>query len=190
MDIMIAGVGGQGTILTSKILAYASLLEGNIARTGETIGMSQRGGCVVSHVRTKNSFSPYIPKGQADLLFSFELCEGARNLPFLKENGAAIINTSKVTPITVALGAMEYDEQGIKDYITSNRKAYLVDANKIALECGNVKSVNVVLIGIAFGLGLIDMSEESIINSIKANVKPQFFEMNVSAFRAGIASIK
>ena len=84
MDILISGVGGQGTILASKILSYSAVVEGNKARTGETIGMSQRGGCVISHVRTGEVNSPYIPIGGADLLLSFELCEGARNIQYIK----------------------------------------------------------------------------------------------------------
>ncbi len=186
MDILISGVGGQGTILASKILANGAVLDGSErARTGETIGMSQRGGCVVSHVRTSDTYSPYIQLGGADLLLSFELCEGARNLPQLKKNGVAIVNTAEINPITVALGAASYDTDMMIKYISDNVKAYFLDANKLALECGSVKSVNVVLVGVAFGLGLLDISKQSLLDAIKNNVKPKFYEMNVKAFEIG-----
>lgn len=186
MDILISGVGGQGTILASKILANGAILDGSErARTGETIGMSQRGGCVVSHVRTSDTYSPYIPLGGADLLLSFELCEGARNLPHLKKDGVAIVNTAEINPITVALGAASYDADMMKDYISTNTKAYFLDANKLSLECGSVKSVNVLLVGFAFGLGLLNISKESLLHAIKNNVKPKFYEMNVKAFECG-----
>ena len=186
MDILISGVGGQGTILASKILASAALIDGSsTARTGETIGMSQRGGCVVSHVRTEKTFSSYIPLGSEELLLSFELCEAARNIPQLKKGGSAVINTAQVNPITVSLGACTYDADTMKKYISENCNAYFIDANKIAAECGSVKSVNVVLVGAAYGLGLLDISKDALISALKKNVKPKFLDMNIKAFEAG-----
>jgi indolepyruvate ferredoxin oxidoreductase beta subunit len=190
MDILISGVGGQGTLLASKILAYSALLEGRNARTGETIGMSQRGGCVVSHVRTSNTYSPYIPSGSADLLISFELCEGARHIPHLKNNTYAIINTASITPISAALGISQYDEKKMFAYISANSKAVFIDADKLAEECGSIKTVNTILIGVAFGLGVLDVSSESIIKSMEKNIKPRFYDMNVKAFERGIKTIK
>ncbi len=188
MDILISGVGGQGTILASKILACAYMLEGHNARTGETIGMSQRGGCVVSHVRS-DANSPYIPLGKADVLLSFELCEGARNLPFLKKDGAAVINTARITPLTVALGACEYDEPAMRSSIAASGNAHFIDAEAIAREVGSTKAVNTVLVGAAFGLGLLSLKRESIVEAIRMNVAERFFEMNVRALEAGIASL-
>lgn len=185
MDILIAGVGGQGTILASKILAGAAIISGVNARTGETIGMSQRGGCVVSHVRIGENSSPYIPMGGADLLLSFELCEGARNLPQLRAGGRAIINTARINPVTAALGLMKYDDEAIIKYIKDNCDAHFVDANSIALSCGSVKAVNTVMAGLAVGVGLLDFPCEAVIESIRKNVPPKFFEMNEKAFRAG-----
>ncbi len=185
MDILITGVGGQGTILASKILAYASVIEGRSARTGETIGMSQRGGCVVSHVRTGNAHSPYIPMGGADVLLSFELCEGARSIPQLKMNGYAIINTASVAPISTTLGGAKYETEEMMEYISKNSHAVFVDADKLARECGSAKAVNTVLIGVAFGLGVLDVSEESIVQSIKKNIKPKYLDLNMKAFRLG-----
>ncbi len=188
MDILVSGVGGQGTILTSKILAKAAVLNGSsCARTGETIGMSQRGGCVVSHVRTENTFSPYIPMRSADLLLSFELCEGARNIAQLKKDGIAIVNTAQINPVSVSLGVSEYSSEKIKKYISDNSKAYFIDANAVAEKSGTVKAVNIVLIGFAFGLGLLKISKEAIVDSIKQNVSSKFYELDVRAFEAGIA---
>ncbi|MFA6948609.1 MAG: indolepyruvate oxidoreductase subunit beta [Eubacteriales bacterium] len=186
MDILIAGVGGQGTILASKILAGAAIECGVTARTGETIGMSQRGGCVVSHVRIGDNASPYIPMGGADLLLSFELCEGARNLPQLKKGGRAIINTAKINPVTAALGLMKYDADAIIKYISDNCDAHFIDANAIAITCGSVKAVNSVMAGIAVGIGLLDFPHDALISAIRKNVPPKFFEMNVKAFGAGV----
>ena len=191
MDIVISGVGGQGTILASKILAAAAVIDGSkLARTGETIGMSQRGGCVVSHVRTDRAFSSYIPLGNADLLLSFEICEAARNIPQLKKGASAIINNSQVNPITVSLGACEYDADKMKDYINANSRAHFINANEIAEKCGSVKAVNVVLVGAAYGLGLLDLSKDALMEALKNNVKTKFLEMNIAAFEAGAAAVK
>lgn len=186
MDILISGVGGQGTILASKILAYSAVVEGNNARTGETIGMSQRGGCVVSHVRTGSVNSPYNPVGGADLLLSFELCEGARNINYINKNGIAVINTTKIMPVTTSLGTSEYDEEQIKKFITDNARAVFVDANSLAHEAGSVKAVNTVLIGVAYGIGILDVSKESIIQSMEKNIKQRFIDLNMRAFEAGV----
>ncbi len=190
MDILIAGVGGQGTILASKILAYAAVIEGRKARTGETIGMSQRGGCVVSHVRTGGSHSPYIPVGGADLLLSFEPCEGARNIAYLKKGGKAAINTASITPVSTALGLSAYDGDKMMKYIAENSKAVFIDANKLAKESGSIKAVNSVLIGAAFGLGVLDLSEESLRQSMKKNIKPSFLDLNMRAFHSGVKEVE
>lgn len=188
MNIIISGVGGQGTILASKILAAGAVLEGRNARTGETIGMSQRGGCVVSHVRTGNIHSAYIPAGKADLLLSFEIIEGARCIPQLKKDGQAIINTTVITPVSATLGKTSLDVEKVKNYISQNSHAVFVDADSIAKKCGSVKASNTVLIGVAFGLGVLDLSRESLIQTIQNNVKPKFFDLNVKAFNAGVAA--
>lgn len=186
MDILISGVGGQGTILASKILAYSAVIEGRNARTGETIGMSQRGGCVVSHVRTGNVNSPYIPVGGADLLLSFELCEGARNISYLNNNGFAIINTAKVMPVSTTLGTSKYDDDKMIESISENSRAVFVNANFLAQKCGSVKSVNTILIGVSFGLGILDVSKDSIVKSIEKNIKFEFFSLNLKAFEVGM----
>ncbi|MDR0947322.1 MAG: indolepyruvate oxidoreductase subunit beta [Ruminococcus sp.] len=187
MNIVISGVGGQGTILASKILAEAAKQSGaEFVRTGETIGMSQRGGSVLSFLREGNISSPYIQKGGADLLLSFELCEGARNLPYLKKGGNAVINTAKIKPLSVSLGNAVYDEAAITGYINENSSATFIDAEKIAVSLGNAKCINIVMLGAAFGKGFLNFGKETLIEAIKSTVKPQFTELNINAFEKGI----
>ena len=186
MNIIIAGVGGQGTILASKILAAAALKSGFSPMTGETIGMSQRGGCVTSHVRTDKAASPYIPMGEADLLLGFELCESARNIPALKSGGKAVVNLKRINPVTVSLKKAEYDGEKMKEYISENSDCVFTDALTIAEECGSAKTINIVLIGVALGMGFFNMDIQSIKSAIEKNVPPKFLEMNIRAFEAGI----
>ena len=135
MDILVAGVGGQGTILTSRLLAEAAVQAGKFVRTGETIGMSQRGGCVVSHVRIgSREKSPYIPLGKADLILAFEMAEAARNLDRLKPGGKVIVSMQRVEPITVTLGGMEYDDETIKQALAD---AIFIDGYGAAEKAGN-----------------------------------------------------
>ena len=124
------------------------------------------------------------------MLLSFELCEGARNLPFLKKGGAAVVNTARITPLTVALGACTYDESAMRDAITANSDAHFIDAEAIAREVGSTKAVNTVLVGAAFGLGLLNLRRESLIEAIRMNVAPKFFELNVKALEAGMEAVK
>lgn len=186
MNILITGVGGQGTILASKILVYAYVIEGRSARTGETIGMSQRGGCVVSHVRDGKPHFPYIPVGEADLLLSFELCEGARRTPYLKKNGFAIINTTSIIPVSTALETADYDVERITKYIEESSNAVFINADKLARECGSLRAVNTVLIGAACGLGVLELSMDSIMQSMKKNIKAKYLDLNIQAFRTGM----
>ncbi len=186
MNIVISGVGGQGTILASKILAEAALIEGFSPRTGETIGMSQRGGSVTSHVRTDGANSSYIQKGGADLLIGFELCEAARNLGMLSPNGKAIVNTKTIKSVVVSLGKAEYDAEAMKTYLADNTESYFLDAASIAATFGSEKATNILLLGVAYGAGFLDVSRESLEQAIKANVKSKFLDMNLAAFERGI----
>ena len=186
MDILIAGVGGQGTILASKILAKCAVISGKNARTGETIGMSQRGGCVVSHVRTGEASSPYIPQRSADVLLAFELCEGARGIAQLKPQGKALVNTAEIMPVAAAIGKAEYNACKMREYIEQNcGEAVFVDADGIAQSCGSVKAVNIVMLGAAARLGWLDMDREMLADVIIQSVAPKFREMNMAAFEAG-----
>lgn len=186
-DVLIAGVGGQGTILASRILAAASILKGEFARTGETIGMSQRGGCVVSNVRLGGErVSPYIPSAQADLLLGFELAETARNLGKLGPNGAAVVNTQVIKPVSLSLGIGKYDEAELGAYIKENcKKTVFIDGYGLAVQAGSAKAVNIVLLGAACGAGLLPFDKAELMQTIEQSVAARFVEMNQKAFSFG-----
>lgn len=188
-DILIAGVGGQGTVLASRILAAAAMEAGFFTRTSETIGMAQRGGCVISHVRIDSEdFSSIIPIKDADLLIGFEMAEAARNLYRLSENGKCIINTMTVKPVTSTLGNSNYDIEGIRNFIKSSAPDYtFVDGYNIAKNAGSVKAVNMVLLGAAASKGIFPFSNEVIKNAIIKNVSSKFADMNLKAFNLGFS---
>jgi indolepyruvate ferredoxin oxidoreductase beta subunit len=186
-DILIAGVGGQGTVLASRLIAAAAIKHGSFARTSETIGMSQRGGCVVSHVRVNSEkSSSIIPFYNADMIIAFELAEAARNLPRLSGNGCCIINTQVIKPVSASLGTSQYDIEGITKYIKSSTKeAYFIDGYNIAKEAGTVKAVNVVLLGAATAVGRMPFNKEVMLEAIVENVPQKFRELNQKAFNMG-----
>lgn len=186
-DILIAGVGGQGTILASRILAGASILRGEFARTGETIGMSQRGGCVVSNVRLgSKNVSPYIPMAQSDLLLGFELAEAARNIPRLKKSGVSVVNTQIIKPVSLSLGIGSYDVDELRKYITSNcRKTVFVDGYSLAVKAGSARAVNIVLLGAACGADMLPFSRDELIQTIQNSVTKKYTDMNMRAFEYG-----
>ncbi len=186
-DILIAGVGGQGTVLASRLLAAAAISQGSFARTSETIGMSQRGGCVVSHVRINSEkSSSIIPMASADMLIAFELSEAARSMPRLKKGGCCIVNTQIIKPVSASLGTSRYDIQEIKDYIDKNSaQLHYIDGYSLANKAGIVKAVNVVLLGAAAAAGQMPFSREIIEQAIIENVPRKYSELNQKAFRLG-----
>jgi len=191
-DILISGVGGQGTVLASRLIAAAATKQGNFARTSETIGMSQRGGCVVSHVRINSEkSSSIIPFHNANMIIAFELAEAARSLPRLSKDGCCIINTQIIKPVSASLGTSQYDIEEITQYIKNNAKeVYFIDGYSIAKEIGTVKAVNVVLLGAATAIGKMPFSRRAMLQSIVENVPQKFRELNEKAFEMGYKSIK
>ena len=190
-DILISGVGGQGTVLASRLIAAAAIRQGVFARTSETIGMSQRGGCVVSHVRlnSENS-SAIIPFGNANMLIAFELSEAARSLPRLRKDGCCIVNTQTIRPVSASLGTSQYDSDQIREFIKNNSfEVHFIDGYRIAEKAGNVKTVNVVLLGAAAAVGRIPFGREVILEAIVENVPQRFRDLNKTAFELGYASI-
>ena len=186
-DILIAGVGGQGTILASRILASAGILSGQFVRTGETIGMSQRGGCVVSHVRIgSEEKSSYLPMGGGGLLIGFELAEAARNIGKISRKGNGIINTQQIKPVPVSLGLQSYNTEEMKKYLARHMKQSLfLDGYHLAEEAGSVKSVNVVLIGAACGAGYLEFEKDILLEAVCQNVPQRFVQLNSDAFQLG-----
>ena len=179
-NILICGVGGQGTVLAAKVLSQAAISGGENVLSAETIGMAQRGGSVVSHVRIgDNVYSPLIPKGQADIIIAFEAAEAVRNIEYLKKNETVIINAKVVQPSTASLEGKVFEANTMIEFLKKDYKVVAVDAEKICEELGSSKVVNMVLLGAASTAGIID--REELKAAIKLLVKPAFYELNVRA---------
>ena len=184
-NILICGVGGQGTVLAAKVISQAAVSTGQKVVSAETIGMAQRGGSVTSHVRIGDEvFSPLIPNGQADLIIAFEASEAVRNIDFLKKNGTVVVNTKIVQPTTASLTGKNFAADEMLSHLKkTGAKVVALDADQIARKIGSPKVVNMVLLGAATKMGLI--SKEEILCAIKTLVKPDFYELNVNAVNEG-----
>ncbi len=177
---MIVGVGGQGTLLASRILGNTVINEGYDVKVSEVHGMSQRGGSVVTYVKYGDKvYSPIVDKGEADIILAFELLEAYRALPYLKKGGKIIVNNQKIDPMPVISGLAEYPEN-IEGKLG---EATVVDALALAREAGNTKAVNVVLIGVM--AKSTDIPYEKWVETIKSTVPPKFLEVNLKAFELG-----
>ena len=182
-NIMIVGVGGQGTLLASRILGNTVLNEGFDVKVSEVHGMSQRGGSVVTYVKFGDSVhSPIIDKGEADIILAFELLEAYRALPWLKQGGKMIVNDQQINPMPVITGAAQYPED-IKGKLAALANVTTLDALALATEAGNTKAVNVVLIGVM--AKNTDIPYEKWVETIKATVPAKFLEINLKAFDLG-----
>ncbi|MBE6612664.1 MAG: indolepyruvate oxidoreductase subunit beta [Ruminococcaceae bacterium] len=185
-NIMIVGVGGQGSLLASRILGNAVLLSGYDVKVSEVHGMSQRGGSVVTYVKYGDKVaSPVICKGEADIIMSFELLEAARWLPFLKKDGVVITNTQQINPMPVVTGAAEYPAELVSKMKAAGANVIAADALAIAREAGSEKAVNVALIGLmanalGFDTGILH-------EAIRMSVPEKFLELNMKAFALGAA---
>jgi indolepyruvate ferredoxin oxidoreductase beta subunit len=180
-NIIICGVGGQGTVLAAKVLSQAAISNGERVLSAETIGMAQRGGSVVSHVRIgEDVYSPLVPQGQADVLIAFEAAEAVRNIAFLKKGGSVIVNKKVVQPVTASLSGKTFDENEMISYIEKVAgNVIAVDTDQACKDLGSSKVVNMVLLGAASKSGLI--SKEELKDALKLLVKPEFYELNVRA---------
>jgi len=184
-NIMIVGVGGQGTLLASKLLGYVLLNEGYDVKVSEVHGMSQRGGSVVTYVRYgEKVYSPVIDRGEADVILSFELLEAARWLEYLKENGTIIVNTQKMEPMPVITGAAEYPDNLEEKMKKKGANVVAKDFLAIANEAGSSKAVNIALLG-CLSKYFPEISEEAWNKAIEANVAEKFLELNKKAFALG-----
>lgn len=183
MNIMIVGVGGQGTLLASRILGRVAIKEGYDVKVSEVHGMSQRGGSVVTYVKYGDKvYSPIIDKGEADLILAFEMLEAMRALPFLKKGGKMIANTQKMNPMPVITGAMEYPEN-IEKKIAEKADLLAVDALSLAEKAGTIKAVNVVLIGLL--AKSMNVDKNVWIETIEETVPQKFIDLNLKAFDMG-----
>ena len=182
--IMIVGVGGQGTLLASRILGNVLMSQGYDVKISEVHGMSQRGGSVVTYVKYGDKvYAPLVDLGEADYILAFERLEAARWISYLKEGGTLILNDRRISPMPVITGAMEYPSDIVEKISEKGIKIISSDALSMAIDAGNAKSVNVVMIGILSALA--DFSEEVWDKALSECVKPKFLELNKKAFSLG-----
>jgi indolepyruvate ferredoxin oxidoreductase beta subunit len=190
-NIFLSGVGGQGTILASNILAQVLLNAGYDVKKAEVHGMAQRGGDVTTHFRFGHKvYSPLIKQGDVDYLISFELLEALRYINWVKPDGKILLNNHSILPPSVSLGKMEYPkdvEQTFRKYFKEN--VWIINGNEIAKGLGSIQAANVVLIG-AFSNFFPDLAAEKWIDAIKELLPARLHEINVQAFREGKASLK
>ncbi len=185
-DILICGVGGQGTVLASRIIAAAAMAEGHTVHSAETIGMAQRGGPVTSHVRIGDeAYSPLIPLGKADLIIGFEPSEVVRNIAYLSAEGIAVVNTAAVKPVTASLSGSGYDGSEMTEYLKKRGGCIFADGVAECEKIGSVKFLNILLLGIAAGSGRLGIQKETLIGEIEKRVPEKFREANIRAFMSG-----
>lgn len=183
-NIMIVGVGGQGSLLASKLLGHLLLKEGYDVKVSEVHGMSQRGGSVVTYVRFgEKVYSPIIDKGQADFIVSFEKLEAARYVEYLKESGRIVVNTQEVDPMPVITGAAEYPENLVEKMENLEIMVDALDCLSLAEQAGSSKAVNIVLMGRLSKY--FDIPVEKWENAIRDCVPEKFRELNLKAFVLG-----
>ena len=182
-NIVICGVGGQGIILASNVLCYVAFLEGLDVKKSEVHGMAQRGGSVITHVRFgEKIYSPLIEQGKGDIILSFEKLEALRYIHYLKKNGIVIVNDREIPPMSVLTGTVFYPVN-IERKLKKSGKTFFIDAAKIALELGNIRAVNIILLGVLSKF--LKFKKESWEKAIKENVKEKFAELNIAAFDRG-----
>ena len=181
-SVVLVGVGGQGILLASEILAQTAMLAGYDVKTNEVHGMAQRGGSVMAQVRYgQKVYSPLIEEGTAVALASLEQIEGLRAAHYLREDGLAVVSSQQVIPVTVSSGGAEYPLDAVERVQSVFKNVKLVDAVAIAAEAGNSKAANVAVIG-ALSTGL-EFSEDLWIQAIKKSVKPAFIDLNIEVFK-------
>ena len=182
-NIVLCGVGGQGTVLASRLISSAALARGIPVLSAETIGMAQRGGSVFSHVRLGAGVTcPLMARGTADLIIAFEPAEAVRQLPFLKPDGCVVVSTRPVVPVSAMTGGPAYDLEGIMAYLHEKvENLVVVDAAKAARDLGSAKCLNVVLLGAAVRSGVLQLSEDDIAGAVKQLVPERFQELNARA---------
>ncbi|MDR1906126.1 MAG: indolepyruvate oxidoreductase subunit beta [Clostridiales bacterium] len=185
MNILIVGVGGQGTLLASRILGNLAAVSGYDCKLNEVHGMAQRGGSVVTHVKMADKvFSPVIAEGDADFILGFEILEAFRYRHFLKKGGTIIVNIQEIMPMPVVIGAAEYPKN-LAEILKSENNAAAVDAYSLALSAGNVKTVNTVILGYfakKAGIPYADMEK-----ALGLSVKPKLLDINKTALKYGYA---
>ncbi|MHB8127272.1 MAG: indolepyruvate oxidoreductase subunit beta [Desulfitobacteriaceae bacterium] len=188
LNIMIVGVGGQGTLLASRILGAIAFKMNYDVKVSEVHGMSQRGGSVVTYIKYGTKIhSPLIEKGEADIILAFEKLEALRWTDYLKDDGMIIINDQEINPMPVIIGKAKYPAEIVKTISQRYKNVFALDALKIAIECGNLKAVNIVLLGVMAAKTAIDKQIWD--EAIKETVPEKLLKVNVEAFDAGYKAI-
>ena len=185
-NIILAGVGGQGAVLASKLLARAAMEHGLPVKTAETIGMAQRGGSVFSHVRMgEGAHSPLIGRGRADAIVAFEPAEAVRQLPFLRPGGMVVTSNAPIVPVSSATGGPAYDLPAIMSFLfdrVGEKSLSVVDAAASEAELGTAKALNVVLLGAAARAGALDpVTVDDLASAVRALVKPALVGLDLRA---------
>ena len=191
-NIILCGVGGQGTVLASKLISAAAMARGLSVCSAETIGMAQRGGSVCSYIKIgSNSDCPMIGRGSADMIIAFEPGEAVRMLPYLKKGGQVIVNSRFVMPVTAALSGSDYNGTNMTEYLEKYVDNLLVvDTEKACAELGSAKVVNVLLLGAALATGALGLTEEDIKKAMEKKVKAKFHKLNYRALAYGEKLVK
>jgi len=184
LNIMIVGVGGQGTLLTGRILGNVAMKTDCDVKVSEVHGMSQRGGSVVTYVKMgKKVYSPLIEKGEADIILAFEKLEAMRWVEYLKEGGRFVVNEQEINPMPVITGKAKYPEDIMEKLKTKFQNVTSINALKIAKECGNIKTVNMVLLG--FMAVTMDIQKDLWLETIREVIPQKLVDVNIRAFEAG-----
>lgn len=194
-NIVLTGIGGQGTVLAAKVLAQAAQNRGWQVRTVETIGMAQRGGSVVSHVRMGDSgdrvFAPLVATGQADVLIAFEPGEAARVAHLLKDDGVLVSASRAVQPVTASLSKCVYEAGPVIEALKARGgRTVVVDEAPLLAAVGSAKALNMVLLSVAVQSGAVGISLDELKEAVRACVKPRFVAMNLEAIDAAAASVR
>ncbi len=190
-NILLCGVGGQGTVLASKLIAFAAMEKGLQVRTAETIGMAQRGGSVVSHVRIGSEIhSPLLAKRTADVLIAFEPAEAVRCISYLKQNGTVIVNRKAVRPVTASLQGTYADGSEMLDYLQEQAESVtILDGEAICDACGSSKVLNIVLLAAAAQSGGLNITPEELKSAIRKRLPQQFHALNLRAVDMTLQSL-
>ena len=191
-SILITGVGGQGTVLMSRLIGAAAIAAGLDVRGSETIGMAQRGGSVVSHIRMGDHIhSPLIPPGTADVIIAFEPAEAVRVLPFLSPSGSMLVLDRGVVPVSAALSEKKYEPRKMTEFLkrvlTPAERLTVVNGEDLILKCGSARVVNVALLGTAMTKNYFPFTQDNMLEAVKSRLPSKYLELNLRAFELGRA---
>ena len=188
-NCLMTGVGGQGTVLASKVLAQTALNAGYFVRTSETIGMAQRGGCVTSHIRFGDDCSsPAVPQGCADVVVGFEPAEAVRSSVYIKPDGIILVNTKAIKPITSSLTGQEFDTDEMLDYLRSRASRVIaVDGEALYTRAGNAKTLNIILLGAGLAQKAFPFTRAAVITAMRQILPEKLWTVNETALDLGLS---